>query len=398
MKLFWRLHKNPVEDSTMPLLLDFSNGNHELSTASFSTYAQGGFGDGALGFKEPPSALVRDAAARWLGQVVRATDAQGRVAYEGLVAEVKAGTGHHAYARGLDEFANYVYSEFDWAGSYAGFGKCTKGEVCRGRQLAIESDVDTAGQTVTLLGIKEYWQDVGSGPITPTLGLEASQVRLRERLKKRSLDTDMGTSRPNSIELTLWGWYSTLKFRKTGKGYNAYTDIATVIAGGMSTGNKAQYIDQTDLTNMPAVGKTIVYNSSNDVMWLQDWIQGAIVGGDAAGRVLFFQIWEDRKPWLFSRPTAPRYFTRADSDKLFDASRNPIPPYLVRAGAYIVAESAESSLDDYSDVLDRPYRGLVQRTDYDDVRESLRVPSDSGVLVTDEILLARAHRRLRSKR
>src|SRR4051812_11562234 len=102
MLLNWRFHSNPLVDTKSPILLDLSAGNHTFGAARFGTFDQGGYGDGQLTLTNPPDALVREAADSWIMRRVSATDAQGRVGYEGYIAAVRATTGHHIYLRSME--------------------------------------------------------------------------------------------------------------------------------------------------------------------------------------------------------------------------------------------------------------------------------------------------------
>ncbi len=401
MLLNWRLHTNPIVNAASPVLLDFSDTAMEFSQARFATFAQGGYGDAGLAFQNPSNESVRDAAENWLMRRVFATDAQGRSVYEGFVAGVRASMGHHIYLRSMEQFANVVVGTFQWAGSYTGYGKCPKGKTCPGRQYAYETDVDAYGEddpygankvgtTMDLLGIKEEWIQVGTGKISPVQALVTAKVKLRELLRKRGVDIDTAQVQPNHIELILWGYYSTLKWRKQTVGYKKYVEIADIVRACLTAGNRAPFIS-TDRSNITDTGRTTLFNPSHEPMWLQDQIQQAIVEGDVDGKQLYFQIWDDRKPYLAARATTPRYFSRSDDDRLFDASRYPVPDYLIHAGGEIVAENMDTGIDRYQDVLSRPYRGRIERTEYDDLREKVSLPAPSDVQITDERLLARAH-------
>lgn len=396
MQLYWRLHQNPLVNASSPLLRDLSTGNLKFTTARFATIAQGGFGDAALAFASPPDEIIRDAVDNWLMRRVVATDAQGRIAYEGFVAGVHATMGHHAYVRSMDSFHNITVAEFQWAGSHVGYGKCPKGAQCKGRLYSFESDVDPVGRTLTLLGPKEFWFQAGKGVIAPALAQEEGKVKLRELLKKRGVDIDTEQAQPNALELMIWGYNATLKWQKNTVGYKKYTEVSQIVKDSLYVADSAPFIS-TDTAQIQTTGKTILFNAGHDPQWVFDLIQMAIAAGDSNARILFFQIWEDRRPWLYARATSPRYFSRSDDNHFYDASRAPIPDYMVRAGGIVVAESEDIGLDKYSDVLGRRYRGLIERTDYDDLREKVTVPAPTDVVMSEDRLMARAYVRLQRR-
>lgn len=394
MKLAWRLHVNPLVDSDSPFFRDLMRLN--LTVAQFSTYAQGGFGDGQISIEDPPDALLREACDHWLGKRVVATDPAGRVAYEGFVAEVSATHGQSNYKRTLDSFANKLFVEYSWAGSYAGYGKCPKGRQCNGRIALNETDadVDPNGSTQAQLGIKEEWFDIGAiSLISPTTARAEGAIKLKDLLRARTADWQGGEAQPSQIMLTLWGYYATLQWRKQSRKYKTATEIATIVSAALT--GKAQYLS-SDYTNIAATGNTIKFNGSGDPIWLQDYINQAIGFGDSAGRRLFFQIWQDRVPYLFARNAAPRYYVRADDLHTRNGQHEIIPPYLVRAGGIVIDESVEHTMDRKADAMDYYYRTAIEQTDYDDVTEQLTVPPPTDVEMSAERLLARARRRIRN--
>lgn len=386
MLLNWRLHENVVADSATPMLFDFSH--VELTGAQFSTIAQGGFGDGALQIKNPSERLIQTAVDNWFAKHVVATDNSGRIAYEGYVAEVHATLGHHSFIRSIDQFANRTFCDYKYKG-----GTCPSGSECKGRVQINESDLG-ATTTQTQYGIKEQWIDLsGQGGITSAIATAAATNILKTALHSRAFSFDLGygaVPSPNSLTLVLWGYYTTLQWRKHSLAVRTSTDISNIVKSSLTTNSKAPLIS-TDQSQIASTGRSLTYNKDNKVIWLQDYIQGVIIEGDSNAKELFFQIWEGRMPYLTARPSAPRYFTRYDDNRIWDGDRNLIPPYMMRAPGFTVSENLNEALDPLTDIYQRERTSFVDRTIYDDVAEKLSLPTP-GVLTSVDRILARSRR------
>lgn len=393
MKLTWTLVENPVADSEMPLIADLSR--HELTSASFRTTAQGGFADGQIGFGEVSERFIVNALDTWLARGVVATDGGGASAYEGYVAEIHATINNQTIVRSIDTFANRVFVEYKWGG-----GACPKGTLCKGRAVAYESDISSSN-TVTQWGIKEEWIDYsGRGAMTSALATEVAQLRLKRTLRAKEYAHALGNkdNAPNSLSLVLWGWYTTLQWRKQSIPIRKLVDVAEIVRrsiGVQTYGNKAPLLN-TERSQIADIGATRTWNTDARVIWLMDFIQGAIAEGDADGRELQFQVWDNRIPYLMQRSDQPRYFIRDDDTRVWDANRCLVPLYRVRAGGFAVAENTPESINPFSEIWQRPRATFIDHTEYDDIQETLHIPYSEQV-VTPERLLARARRVLRKK-
>ncbi len=127
---------------------------------------------------------------------------------------------------------------------------------------------------------------------------------------------------------------------------------------------------------------------------LQDYIQGAIVRGDSSGHQLFFQVLEDRRPYLFPRSTNPLYFSRHDDERIWDKDHKIIPPYLVRAGGFIIGEDSNTTLDPLTDEFKGRRSSIIERTTYDDITHKLSIPPPSNDVIQPERLMARTRRKM----
>lgn len=393
MKLTWTLVENPIADADTPLIADLSR--HQLTSASFRTSAQGGFADGQIGFGEVSERFIVNALDHWLARGVVATDGGGISAYEGYVAEIHATLNNQRIVRSIDTFANRVFLEYRYGG-----GACPKGQLCKGRAVAYESDISSSS-TVTEWGIKEEWLDYsGKGALTSALATEAAQIRLRRTLRAKDYTHTLGATEKtsNNLSLVLWGYYTTTQWRKTNVPVRTATDVGTIVAHSISPttyGNKAPLLS-TDHSQVGTIGVTRKWSTDSRPVWLMDYIQGVIAEGDADGREIQFQVWDNRMPFLVSRSNQPRYFIRHDDPRVWDANRRLVPLYLVRAGGFAVSENTPESVNPFSDILQRPRATFIEHTEYDDITETLTIPNGQQV-ISPERLLARARRILRRK-
>lgn len=394
MKLAWRLHQNPIYDSATPLYLDLSE-RFELRAAQFETVAQGGFGTATLDIAKPTEADARNAR-NWFMKWLRVTAPGGQICYEGIVAEVHAHVGYHQYHLVINQFANRLYAEYIWAGSYAGVGKCPKNQKCKGRAVSVESDVATT-TTTSEWGIKEHWLDLTSvGVMAPERAELEADKELKKKLRAYSVQIASGDDMPDAtIRLVVWGPYQTLGFRKQTAQYKTETEIATIVSGALTVGSKAQYINTSDTSQIATTGNPTIFNPDANPQWINDYIQGAISEGDSNGRDLFFQVWENRRPFLVARSNSIAYSHRSDEDRFYGVNRAVVPKYLVRAGGLLLAENADLGIGNYADYLDRPSVSLIETTTYDDVRESLNIPINASNAITAERVFAKLLNRYR---
>lgn len=376
----------------MPLIADFSR--HQLTSASFRTTAQGGFADGQIGFGEVSERFITNALDSWLARGVIATDGGGISAYEGYVAEIHATLNNQTIVRSMDTFANKVFLDYRYGG-----GTCPKGTLCKGRATALESDI-ASSTTTTQWGIKEEWLDYsGRGTMASALATTAAQIRLKRTLRAKEYTHTLGNYQktPNSLSLVLWGWYTTLQWRKQTIPIRKLLDVGAIVrrAIGSGYGNKAPLLN-TDHSQIATIGVTRTWNTDARPLWLMDFIQGAIADGDADARELQFQVWENRMPFLTQRSNQPRYFIRHDDTRVWDANRCLIPLYRVRAGGFAVSENTPESTNPFSEIWQRPRATFIDYTEYDDIQETLNIPYSEQV-ISPERLLARARRVLRAK-
>ena len=391
-KLTWYLHQNPVYNSASPFMRNLSA--LMPSSAQFSTLADGGFSDGTLTLDNVSRALLEEIWETWLVKRVIAVDGAGNVAYEGFISEIEATRGYHTYNQTVDALANRVFVEYTYAG-----GSCPSGGTCYGRVQRNETDVLSTAQTQTTIGIKEEWLDAtGVGVITTTVANAIGDRRLRERMYQRSNSFTLGggaDSAGTSVTLTLCGYYGTLQWRKQTVKYQVATAIETIVSGALTTGSKAQFIDTANYT-YDTTSRTVQYNTSATPQWISDYIQDVIAAGDSSGKRLFFQVWENRKPYLVKRSSSPKYYTRSNDFRIYDANRGVVAPYMVRAGGYISTDDLRADLDEQSDVALRRRASLIEETHYDAINDVLTIPPPSEQ-VSIERLLARARKQVRRK-
>ena len=395
--LNWLLFNNPVYDSTSAYFFDLTRTN--ITAASFSTIAQGGFGDANLEIEEPPARLIQLALDSFLMKRVVAYDGAGRVAYEGFVAEIDATLERQRFIRSMDQFSNRVYVEHKYRNGQG--TPCAKGATCIGRQTRDEDDVATT-QTQTEWGIKTATLDLNPfGHVAITDAQNAGDLYLRHSLRASAVDFQQygEEPQPNHISLGIWGYYATLQWNIQTRKYATATEIATIVKGGLTSivvggGNltSAPQFISSDHSDIATTGRTIKYNVQRKRMTFMDYIQGALIEGDSNARRLFFQILDNRRPRLFARPAAARFYATNDLDRIWNEQHTVIPPYMMRAGGYIATENFNESFDPIADIQTRRHTSLVDRTIYDDMTGRLSIPPPDNV-ISPERLLARTYRK-----
>lgn len=385
MKLRWAAYNNPVYDTSSAFWFDFSGLG--LIKAGFSTYAQGGFGNAELEIDNPSEGLISDWFDNGLTKRIVAWDGAGNMAWEGFVAEIEATIGSHRYVRSIDDYCNRVFVDYVYGG-----GSCPKGSTCNGRVQRNESDVTTA-TTQAEYGIKEKWVSMGKSVTTSAYARAAADLLLRKSLTARSIELSLKNNQElmsNTLRLSLFGYYSTLQWRKANFKVTYPTDIAEIVKRALNLGH-AQFISN-DTGMIESTGNTIKYNTNGTLMWTQDFIQGALIDGDSEGKDLYFQILENRKPVLFSRTTAPRYLARENDTRIWNKTRGIVEPHMMRAGAYLMMENFARPIEPAADMQRRDRITFIERTSYDDITETLTLPAPSTTTITTERLLARARR------
>lgn len=377
--LDWSVYNNPVlSDGNVYLPALHTRG--VVTEANFSTLALGGFGDGALTLQNVPDALIFDAvgigsAGSWLMKEIRAHDAQGARAYEGIIAEIHAKHGKHRYNRMLTPMFNRIRCEY-WQPDPLHPGR---------RRQGISQRNDTTSQA--LYGIKEYRLDITSeGTMTQAQATSRADEFLQMSKLPHEFDFEIGekqgddtenANEGNELQIKLWGYWSTLKWRYTNFRVRTPTDLKTIFyrAGNNLSlytlylnGYYLQFVDNTVTTNLSNTNISIRFNSEGALMTVQDFVNAICGYGDANLRRAYFQIWENRVGYLAVRSTAPTLYTRSRDGRAWSVNHTPIPAYLVRAGGYLVPDDFPSSLDDYSgDIANDPRASFVDATNYDDM-------------------------------
>lgn len=392
MRLAWRMYNNPIYDSSSPLYRELNK--FQISQAEFSTLADGGFADAYLTLEDVTNDVLDEAFDTWLAKRIVVTDGAGNIAWEGLVTELSITNGYQIRGQTLDAFCNRVFVDYTYGG-----GTCPKGATCAGRQQRNETDVDPTSTTQTTIGIKEERLDItSSGILNATIASKVGDRFLAERMRQRTFQYTLGAGaepQPNSISIGMLGYYSTLAWRQQSIKFTANTAIETIVQTALTTGSKAPFLD-TSNGIFNSVGSSIQYNTNAAPKWLQDYILDVIEGGNSAGKRIFFQVIENRVPYLFVRGTAPKYFAASGDWRVFNLDRGSVPAYMVRAGGYIVAEDNRAELDEQSDVVNRRRASLVEETRYDCLSDILTIPPPSQE-ITIERLLTQARKRRRGK-
>jgi hypothetical protein len=399
--LDWSVYNNPVL-SDGKVYLPSLHARGAVTEANFSTLALGGFGDGALTLQNVPDALIFDAvgiggAGSWLMKEIRVHDGQGARAYEGIIAEIHAKRGKHRYNRMLTPMFNRIRCEY-WQPDPLHPGQRRQGILQRN---------DTASQA--LYGIKEYRLDLtNDGTMKQAQAQNRADDFLQMSRLPHEFDFEIGDKRDdvmesaeegNELQLKLWGYWSTLKWRYTNFRVRTPTDLQTIFyksGNNLSlytlylNGYYLQFVDVTNTANLKNTGISLVYNSAGSLMTVQDFVNAILGYGDANLRRAYFQIWENRTGYLAVRSTAPTLYTRSRDGRAWSVNRTPLPAYMVRAGGYLVPEDFPSSLDDYSgDIANDPRASFVDATNYDDMTGLVRTQepqADNAALLLGRVV------------
>ncbi len=392
MRLRYDLFNNPIADTNSAFVLNLNK--FAITQATIGSIADGGFGAATLTLEGIPQGTIEDALNGWIAKRVTATDGAGNVAYEGLITEIDVQTEYGDWQRILDPLANRVFISYSYAGS-----PCARGATCTGREQRNESNVDSTLNTQTTIGIKEEWLDAtSSGVITAAQADKIGDDYIRSSVQtlKGSFSGGQGAS-PQTVQMTLTmvGYYATLQWRKQTATSAVAKDIASIVKGALNVGSKAPFLN-SDQTQITTVGRSIKYNTGATPTWVQDYIKDVTKGGDSSGNRLFFQVWQNRQPYLLSRSTAPRYFVKRGDPKIYNSSGAPMEPWLVRAGGYVQVQSLNAAIDEKSDVALKARASLIEQTTYDDIAGTLSIPPPQDVQTTD-LLMSRAMHQRRGK-
>lgn len=386
--LTWDLYANPIGVPSTPWERNLSRLN--VTEATFGTIADGGFGQATLSFDKVSLGLMEEALNDWKMKRVVVSDSAGNIPYEGFIAEINATYGHHVYTWSIDPFFNRAIVVYDTT---------VKGATVSKREFVNETDIDATYSSQTSLGIKEEWLDYPFGVTIATQANAYGKQRMKRVLKPLMSSLHLGTGSAmaeNNLTLTIMGAYGTLLWRKTTAKATSATEIATLLATDLTSGTYAQYLTTSDLTQLATTGRSVTYNTHSSPIRLQDWIHGLLTGGDNAGRRLFFQVGAGRIPVLYSRRTAPVYFSQGKDWRILNSDRGVIPTYMVAAGGYVQADDLTDNLDEPSDVIGRVRASLIEQTQYDALTDSLDIDPPADLTDTRR-LLARYARQSRKR-
>jgi hypothetical protein len=368
--LEWHAYGNPIADNNFRTNLSKLNPD----SATFATAAMGGFADGALSFSDVADPVITDCLNHWLMRRVVAMDGGGFTAYEGFIAEIEVRQGFYTYRRSIDSLTNSVK-----VGFIKPYLNATMGASVWVNDLPSQAQY----------GIKEAYESIAQNGVIPATQATAwGQTYLNTRSIPHDNYFDLGADvSQRTIQLTLWGYYTTLGWRENTLKWTGATDIKTIVSGVLTGSGKAQFIATSDLTHLATTGTTIVNNTNGDSKPLQDYIEDVCQYGDSNNRRVLFQILEGRVPWLFARSVSPIVYARSNTDRLWSQAHAALPSYKVRAGGYAVAEDFGGSLDSYADVLSDPRSTFIESTSYDAIKDKLSInpPDDTAI----ELLLGR---------
>lgn len=388
--LRWSLYQNPVlsNGDVMLALNDF-----EITRAQFGTTANGGYGDAQITLTVPRAVAWAAIQQNWLMRELRVHDGAGFRAYEGFVAEIDARIGGRNYTRRIDALVNRVRCEY-WQPDPLHPGA---------KRAGVLQINDTDSQA--LFGIKEQILDLkNQGVMSSTQATQRAEVYLNLSKQGQAFNTEIGADKEDAeTELTFscLGYWATLAWRNTNFRVKTAKNVNTILytAGNNRSlltlylnGYYAQFVNRGNVSNLNNVGVSMTFNTSGGLMTVQDYILAITKYGDGNYRRSYFQLWEDRTPFLTRRVTSASAY--AQPDALVTSGRNAVMPYAVRAGDYVLDETYNAPLDDFSsDVKNDPRALFVEQTTYDDMAGTLRIGEPQEDNLT--LLLGRAMGRRR---
>lgn len=376
MNLHWLILDNVLTSNNLVYdtarLVRGGDAPGRITAASFQTLATAGYGPGQLNFSGMPKAFIYNAIQNYLLNRVQAWDGGGHLAYEGFIAEIRATVDHYTYEVTTDNFVSQVRVKWTEADTQRGSGT-------RDNSTTVPNSIQKNAQATAAQAkycIKEEDMDLtvsggGSyGVIDRTQALQAAQTYLAELINPIAphYQYKPETSPPErTIEFTLWGYASTLNFQQDNTAIKPQRkDIGAVVKTLLQTSHN-QFIATSDLTGIATVGTQVLYNTTGNWKRLQDMISELTqVGAPSFNRILF-QVWEQRKPYIFVAPSSAGYFTRSDSAQVWSGQHAALYPWRVRAGQYMVAEDFPAPVLKYATVASDPRAYLIESTNYDDL-------------------------------
>lgn len=364
--LNWILHNSPVLSNGEVYFDGFDE--YEVTSASFGTIAIGGFDSATFAIRDVPESVVMDAVkSDWLMKELRATDAEGARAYEGFVAQIKGRVGKTVYGLDLDPMVNRARVEF-WEPDPLHKGSRRKG---------IHQLNDALSQAK--YGIKEEKLDLtNEGTIGGTQADAKGYGFLELTKAPHSFEFDLGDTppQPNTLELTVRGYWNTTKWRLTNWAVLTAKDLSAIFytAGNNKSfmtlylnGYYLQFFNRANVTNIKNCNISVKWNTSHNLMTMQEAMSIVDKNADGNKRRAYFQLWEDRVPYLAVRDTDAAYYTAANDGRTWTKNYAPIPAYMVRAGGYILDESYPGNLAAVTDVAAQENASFIQMTTYDDL-------------------------------
>lgn len=365
MQLYWRMFQDPLV-SDVPLY-DFDPARVNLTAASFQTLATAGFGPGTLtmgpdtnGEGGVPKSLIYTALNNWMLKRVTATDGAGLTAYEGYIAEIHATIGNYTYDLVVDDFATRVHVKWTendplHPGAQRDNSAYVDDLVNQAKYAIKEIDLDLTTSSKGAMGV-----------INRTQALQAGTTYLDELNSPLMPHFSLVTNqRGNTLNLVLWGYYTTLGFQQDNTKFAMAKEIKTIVSTVLAGGHN-QFIS-TSTVNLDTTGTSIVYNSNGSWKQVDEYLKDVCHYGSPTSLRILLQIWEDRLPYLKVRPITMSYYTRSDDHRLWTGAHAAMVPWRIRAGQYMAAEDFPAPIDIFADAASDPRSYMIEQTNYNDI-------------------------------
>ncbi|MBN1483777.1 MAG: hypothetical protein JXA37_03570 [Chloroflexia bacterium] len=326
-----------------------------LQSVLFSTAAQGGFKEATFPIEGEAGDLLR-----WyylLGKRLRLAGPGGGLAFEGLVYGLSL-SGGMAYS--LDNYynaVNVVYTTYGGEAAATGWAVDEEGIALRGRKELVlqKSDVPAA--------VAQNHRDLALYFGLRTLTPDPFEVPIP--YPKRRI----------SAEVRCLGLYASLGHRRWIQALSGVRDtglqVQDIVAATNFYGDSVDWLVYDGLEHVDTTGISVERERVDTFMTYQQEVERLATLGtsDAAAkdRLLWFQVWDDRRCCLtrWGQGDFPATDYLVDSRSVFDAGGAQIPDWLARADSVMLTPNhLLLGYGAYDDVLETPFGFYLLETEY----------------------------------
>lgn len=324
---------------------------HNVTVARFETARIGGFVNGSIVIEGASYALVQEAARDWLMRDITMVDGGGEVAYNGYVGEISASYGYEKLRRRIDWIATQANIQ------YYKRHASKKGALVKGTLAVQDTDgIARYGTLVKVINLRK------NGLLTTAQANQRAQVFLKRASDFIDIKYSNARKQPARIELTTFGYWTTLARREYKLRYTALTPVSTICRHVIQNTGQEFLSTSTELFDVSG-DATIALNTNNQRQAVQEYITAAAKYGDANYDPLVIGVVEDRKLRVANVPQSIDLIFDPLTATLTDTSGGAIKPYLVRAGVRAIDRVYDAGLGE--DVYTNGNSFIVERTIFD---------------------------------